>query len=79
MSFSLSREARERVEAEVEADAIGRFKARADSYARQFGFAGYSLREVAVGAGDSVAAPIQAVRAARMSVGGSADEYQPAR
>ncbi len=77
VSFSLSREARERVEAEVEADAIGRFKARADSYARQFGFAGYSLREVAVGAGDSVAAPIQAVRAARMSVGGSADEYQP--
>ena len=65
------------VETEVEADAIGRFKARADSYARQFGFAGYSLREVSVAAGDSVAVPMQAVRAARMSVAGGADEFQP--
>ncbi|MBK8768267.1 MAG: SIMPL domain-containing protein [Burkholderiaceae bacterium] len=77
VAFSLSREARERVETEVEADAIGRFKARADSYARQFGFAGYSLREVSVAAGDSVAVPMQAVRAARMSVAGGADEFQP--
>lgn len=46
--FLLSREARERVEAEVTAQAITRFRARADAVARQFGFAGWTLREVQV-------------------------------
>jgi predicted secreted protein len=48
VGFSLSREAREKVEAEVEAQAITRFRARADSVSKQFGFAGYTVREVAV-------------------------------
>lgn len=51
LSFGLSREAREQVEAEVAIQAIGRFKARAQAYATQFGFGGYSLREVSVGGG----------------------------
>lgn len=49
VTFGLSREVRERVEAEAAAQAIRRFKARADAYARAFGFTGYTLREVSVG------------------------------
>lgn len=46
--FGLSREAREQVDAEVTAQAIARFKARAAEVAKQFGFAGWALREVTV-------------------------------
>jgi predicted secreted protein len=46
---SLSREARERVEGEVSAQAIARFRAQAAEMARAFGYAGYTLREVTVG------------------------------
>jgi predicted secreted protein len=49
VAFGLSREARERVEEETTQQAITRFRARADSYARQFGFSGYQIREVQVG------------------------------
>lgn len=74
-AFGLSREARERVEAEVAAQAIARFKGRAESYARQFGFGGYSLREVAVGSGDvATAAPSYRVRALSATM---AEESQP--
>ena len=48
VGFSLSREAREKVEAEVAAEAIARFRASAESVSRQFGFAGYTVREVQV-------------------------------
>ena len=48
--FSLSREAREKVEGDVTADAIARFRARADAAAKLFGFTGYTVREVAVSA-----------------------------
>lgn len=75
VAFGLSREARERVEAEVAAQAITRFKGRAESYARQFGFGGYSLREVAVGSGDvATVAPSYRVRALGATM---ADEAQP--
>jgi predicted secreted protein len=46
---SLSREAREKVEGEVSAQAIARFRAQAAEMARAFGYAGYTLREVTVG------------------------------
>ena len=48
VSFSLSREAREKVQADVAAQAIANFRARADAVSRQFGFSGYTVREVAV-------------------------------
>ena len=47
-SFGLSREAREAVDAEVTAQAIARFKLKAEQVARQFGFGGWALREVQV-------------------------------
>lgn len=53
-AFSLSREAREKVESEVAASAIGRFRAQAEAYAKQFGFAGYTIREVNVSLGNEM-------------------------
>ncbi len=52
VGFSLSREARARVEAEVTAQAIDRFKAKAQEISKGFGFAGYAVREVNVQAND---------------------------
>lgn len=49
VAFSLSREAREKAEAEVTAQAIARFRERARQQAQLFGFSGYSIREVQVG------------------------------
>jgi predicted secreted protein len=48
VGFSLSREAREKVEGEVASQAIARFRAKADLVARQFGFTGSTVREVQV-------------------------------
>ncbi len=76
VSAGLSREAREKVEADVAAQAIGRFKARAEAYARQFGFAGYSIREVSVGQADG-AVPMPMVRMRAQATSASADESLP--
>jgi uncharacterized protein YggE len=40
--------AREKLQTEATAQAIARFRAEAGDYARQFGFGGYTLREVSV-------------------------------
>lgn len=49
VSHGLSREASERVEADVMAQAVARFRARADQAAKLFGFSGWLLREVNLG------------------------------
>lgn len=59
MGFSLSREARQKLETDVQALAIQRFKVRADEVSKGFGFAGYTLREVAVSSGDQEVRPFQ--------------------
>ena len=74
--FSLSREAREKVESQVVAEAIGRFRARADEVSRQFGFAGWTLREVNVQTELPMGQPQPRMRvASAMAV--SADEALP--
>jgi predicted secreted protein len=50
--FSLSREQRARMESQVQAMAIERFKARAAEIAKSFGFGAYTLREVSVSSSD---------------------------
>lgn len=68
---SLSREGREKVEAEVAAQAIARFRERAAAVSRQFGFSGYSLREVAVstgGEGMPEPQPMTLARAGRVAM-----------
>lgn len=52
VSFGLSREQRARVEGEAQAQAIERFKAKADEIVKAFGFTGYTLREVQVSSDD---------------------------
>ncbi|MFM2346794.1 MAG: hypothetical protein RL654_1547 [Pseudomonadota bacterium] len=46
--YSLSREARERHESALTEQAIRRFRERADEMSRQFGYGGYTVREVTV-------------------------------
>ncbi len=69
VSFGLSREARARVEAEVTAQAIERFKAKAQEISKGFGFAGYAVREVNVQANDQgyVGRPRMMAMEAKMS------------
>ena len=52
VSFALSREQRARVEGEAQSLAIAQFKAKASEVAKNFGFTGYTLREVSVNAND---------------------------
>ena len=76
VGFSLSREAREKVEGDVTAEAITRFRARADTVAKQFDFAGYSVREVSVSAdGGQMQQQPMMVRSQAMKT--SADEALP--
>jgi predicted secreted protein len=59
LAFSLSRESARRLESEVQAEAVAKFRAKAGELAKAFGFAGYQLREVTVG---SVDAPMEPMR-----------------
>lgn len=52
VSHGLSRELREKSEGEVSARAIARYRAVAADYAKQFGYAGYTIREVNVSANE---------------------------
>lgn len=77
VSQGVSRELREKVEGELAAQAIARYRAKAADYARQFGYTGYVIREVNVSGTEPPGyAPMPMVRAAKtMSM--SADEALP--
>ncbi|MFC7408299.1 SIMPL domain-containing protein [Hydrogenophaga atypica] len=53
--FGLSREATLKLETEAQAQAIERFKRKADEVSKAFGFNGYSVREVSVSSADQPA------------------------
>ncbi|MCW5635729.1 MAG: SIMPL domain-containing protein [Rubrivivax sp.] len=75
VGWSLSREAREKAEGEVTAQAIARFRARADEVTRHFGLTGYTVREVSVSASEPPGAvPVMAMRSAAR---GGSDEGLP--
>lgn len=76
VAFGLSREQREKLEAEAAAQAIQRFKQRAEDHARQFGFSGYTLREVNVGQND-VMPPVPVYRRAMAAAPAAVDEALP--
>ena len=67
VGFSLSREARERVEADVSAQAITRFRARAEAVSKQFGMGGHVIREVTVSANDPGPGQVQPMMRAQAS------------
>lgn len=76
VGYSLSRELREKTEGDVAAQAIARYRAKAAEYAKQFGYSGFTIREVNVNA-DSPPMLYQAMapRAKAMSV--ASDESLP--
>jgi predicted secreted protein len=57
VSYRLSRDASQRVEGDIATEAIGAFRAKAGLYAKQFGYAGVTVREVTVTSGDADGAP----------------------
>lgn len=57
VAFSLSREQRTKVETDAQHIAIERFRAKAGDIAKSFGMSSYTLREVAVNAGDQGYSP----------------------
>lgn len=75
VGFSLSREAREKVDADVTAQAIERFRSKAEAVSRGFGFGGYTVREVAVTSNEPPdgAVPMYRAQASRAA----ADEALP--
>jgi predicted secreted protein len=75
VGYNLSRESRERLEGELAAQAIARYRAKAADYAKQFGYSGFALREVNVASGEpSFPPPVPRMRAMAAS---SADEALP--
>jgi predicted secreted protein len=52
VGYGLSKETREKAETEATAQAIARYRARADEAARLFGYTGYQVREVNVSANE---------------------------
>jgi predicted secreted protein len=68
VGYRLSREAGQKVEGDVAAEAIARYRAKAADYAKQFGYAGYSIREVNVNSGDATFTPQPALRMQAASV-----------
>lgn len=57
VQWALSREARAKVESDVTAQAIARFREKAEFMAKQFGFTGITLREVTVATNDTGPGP----------------------
>lgn len=77
----LSREASQAVEGELVAEAVARFRAKADAYARLFGYAGAAVREVSVQTSDPGDGPMPMMRmqAAPSSMAGDALAVEPGR
>ena len=62
VAYRLSREASQRVEADIAAEAVAAFRAKATSYAKLFGYAGYAVREVSIVTGDAQPGPAPMMR-----------------
>ncbi len=67
LDYSVSREAREKVEGDVAAQAIARFRARAADYAKAFGYATFTIRDANVNIENGQTAPRPFVRKAAMA------------
>ncbi len=78
VGFTLSREARQKVEGEVTATAITRFRERAAAVSQQFGFGSYAVREVSVNADGGMPQPMPMFRAAPQAMAVGADASLPA-
>lgn len=75
VGYNLSRELREKSEGEVSAQAIARYRAKAADYAKQFGYAGYAIREVNVSANEQI--PPRGVPMQMKAMAASSEEALP--
>lgn len=75
VGYSLSREAREKAEADITAQAIARYRAKAADYAHQFGYGSYVVGEVSINSDEAAPRPMM-MKAMRMGAAG-ADESLP--
>jgi predicted secreted protein len=73
VDFSLSREARDKVDAEVTAQAIERFRSKAEAVSKSFGFSGYSIREVSVSSNEPPGGPMPMFRAQASAAAAAAE------
>ena len=73
VGYAISRELRERSEGEVSSQAIARYREKAADYARQFGYAGYTIREVNVSGIEQGPMPRPAMMQARAMAGATDD------
>ena len=76
VGYNLSRELREKLEGDLAAQAIARYRAKAADYAKQFGYSGYSVREVSVTTGEP-SYPPPMVLMQRKAMAASSDEALP--
>lgn len=63
VNFDISRQAREQAQAGVMADAVKRFRDQAQLLTKQFGYEGYTVREISVSSDGSGPQPVYAMRA----------------
>ena len=66
VGYSLSREAREKAEADIASQAIARYRAKAADYAKQFGYGGYVVGEVNVASDNDAGGGPRPMTALRM-------------
>lgn len=81
VTHRLSRQASQRVEAEIAVEAIARYRAKAADYARQFGYGGYTIREVSVATNEpnDGAVPMMRMQATAAAAPGDALSVEPGK
>jgi predicted secreted protein len=73
VGYGLSRELREKTEGQVSAEAIARYRAKAADYAKQFGYSGYTVREVNVSSNEPPPMPRPMMMESRAKMASSDD------
>jgi predicted secreted protein len=72
VGYRLSREARDKAQAEVSAQAIARFRGQAETHAKAFGFSAVTLRAVEVSTGEAFVPPMPRFRVASAEMAAAA-------
>jgi predicted secreted protein len=70
VEYSISREAREKTEGDLSAQAIARFRAKATDVAKAFGYGGFTVREISVSSESSMP-PVPRAMALMKAIGGA--------
>lgn len=73
LDYSVSREAREKVEGQVSADAIARFRAKAADYAKAFGYASFTVRDANVNIDNGQPQPRPFLARAKVAMSSASD------